>query len=255
MALWTGILDLPFLVCRHMYSARRDAQVLAAFILGRVMLCSYSDGSGCEGQGSFPGSSSTRGGERRRAFQEDADSTERRKAGREVFQWMWHTYSPTPATISTHTHSQSAQEHKTRVRVKPCDSDWDSNPWPELKHSQIHDLPLGSLTWLQHSMELRFLMTHHSKNSVRNKVVGKKWIYLERNTPQTECGPFQKKREASQYGVVSLYGLGNFMGQWMSDYFSYLGERAEISRNWATAPFLLYDGWPWNCQGTGWRVL
>ena len=31
-------------------------------------------------------------------------------------------------------------------------------------------------------MKLRFLMSHQRKNSVRDKVIGKKWIYLERNT-------------------------------------------------------------------------
>ena len=31
-------------------------------------------------------------------------------------------------------------------------------------------------------MTLRFLMSHHRKNSVRDKVMGKKWIYLERST-------------------------------------------------------------------------
>ena len=31
-------------------------------------------------------------------------------------------------------------------------------------------------------MKLRFLMSHHRKNSVRDKVIGKKWVYLERNT-------------------------------------------------------------------------
>ena len=31
-------------------------------------------------------------------------------------------------------------------------------------------------------MKLRFLMSHCRKNSVRDKVLGKKWIYLERNT-------------------------------------------------------------------------
>jgi len=30
-------------------------------------------------------------------------------------------------------------------------------------------------------MKLKFLMSHHIKNSVRDKVTGKKWIYLERN--------------------------------------------------------------------------
>ena len=31
-------------------------------------------------------------------------------------------------------------------------------------------------------MKLRFLMSRRRKDSVRDKVIGKKWIYLERNT-------------------------------------------------------------------------
>ena len=31
-------------------------------------------------------------------------------------------------------------------------------------------------------MKRRFLMSHHRKNSVRDIVIGKKWIYSERNT-------------------------------------------------------------------------
>ena len=31
-------------------------------------------------------------------------------------------------------------------------------------------------------MELRFLMSHHRKDSVGNKLIGKKWIYLKKNT-------------------------------------------------------------------------
>ena len=31
-------------------------------------------------------------------------------------------------------------------------------------------------------MMLRFLMSHCRKNLERDKVIGKKWIYLERNT-------------------------------------------------------------------------
>ena len=34
---------------------------------------------------------------------------------------------------------------------------------------------------------------------------------METHTPQTKCGPSQKAREALKYGVVSFYGLGNFM--------------------------------------------
>ena len=35
-------------------------------------------------------------------------------------------------------------------------------------------------------MKLRFLMSHCRKNSVRDKVTGKKWVYLERNTLRRE---------------------------------------------------------------------
>ena len=31
-------------------------------------------------------------------------------------------------------------------------------------------------------MKFGFLMSHHRKNSIRDKVIGKKWIYSERNT-------------------------------------------------------------------------
>ena len=31
-------------------------------------------------------------------------------------------------------------------------------------------------------MKLRFLMSHHRKNSATDQVVAKKWIYFEKNT-------------------------------------------------------------------------
>ena len=40
--------------------------------------------------------------------------------------------------------------------------DWDSNP------------AKTPSTWFQDLMKLRFLMSHHRKNSVRDKVIGKK---------------------------------------------------------------------------------
>ena len=57
-------------------------------------------------------------------------------------------------------------------------------------------------------MKLRFLISHHRKNSVRDKLIGKKWIYsdLERITlhTQTECGPSQRASVAVKCGVVSF---------------------------------------------------
>ena len=60
-------------------------------------------------------------------------------------------------------------------------------------------------------MKLGFFMSHYRKNSVKDKVTSKKWIYLERytfhrqndlgrNTPQTVCGPSQKVRGAQIWG-------------------------------------------------------
>ena len=44
---------------------------------------------------------------------------------------------------------------------------------------------------------------------MRDEVIGKKWIYLERNTPQTEGGPSQREGAAAgYYGVVSFYRVG-----------------------------------------------
>ena len=39
------------------------------------------------------------------------------------------------------------------------------------------------------------------------------------------------------------------------DYSNYLGEGVEISRNWATAHFLAFHGWPQNCHGAGGCVI
>ena len=57
-------------------------------------------------------------------------------------------------------------------------------------------------------MKLEFFMSGHRKNSVRDKVIGKKWFYLERNTSETECEPSLKVRAASGCKVVSFYGGG-----------------------------------------------
>ena len=51
-----------------------------------------------------------------------------------------------------------------------------------LEHRQDPQSSNGDHTWFQVLMKLRFLMSHLRKNSVRDKVTGKKWIYSERNT-------------------------------------------------------------------------
>ena len=75
--------------------------------------------------------------------------------------------------------------------MKPSTSDWDLNPAQTLlgpltyvdrtgTQLKCTVFQLSSLTWWQDLVKLRFLMPHHRKNSVRDKVIGKKWIYSER---------------------------------------------------------------------------
>ena len=62
-------------------------------------------------------------------------------------------------------------------------------------------------------MKLRFLMSHHRKNSVREKVLGTKWTYLERKTLHRQnVGLSKMVRVALKYCMVSFLGLGNFIG-------------------------------------------
>ena len=52
-------------------------------------------------------------------------------------------------------------------------------------------------------MKLRFFRFQCRRNSVRGKVIGKMYIYLER---YPECKPSQKVRIALKYGVVVFMG-------------------------------------------------
>ena len=54
-------------------------------------------------------------------------------------------------------------------------------------------------------------MSHCRKKSVRDKVVGKKWIYSERNTLHIVWAVTEGKFDL-KCGMVSFYGLGNFIG-------------------------------------------
>ena len=62
-------------------------------------------------------------------------------------------------------------------------------------------------------MKLRFLMFHSRKNSVRDKVIGKKWIYLERNTFHRQSMDHLRRRERPHCMGLSVFiGVGNFIG-------------------------------------------
>ena len=71
---------------------------------------------------------------------------------------------------------------------------------------------LESLTQCLDLLRLRFFVSQYRKNSVRYKVIGKKWIYLERNTLHRQSVGHLRKKEAPKYGMLSFYGPSNFIG-------------------------------------------
>ena len=85
-------------------------------------------------------------------------------------------------------------------------------------------------------------MSHRRKNSVRDKVIGKKWICLERHPTDKRVGCHRGR--VWPQNVVWLAFMGWVISQaneW-EGYSNYLGQGAEISMNWATAHFLVFDG-------------
>ena len=100
---------------------------------------------------------------------------------------------------------------------------WDSNPaktqigtWTHLASTWTWPQPtvfkLRSHTWFQDLMKLRFLLSHRRKNSVRGKMIGKKWIYLERNTLHRQSVGHLRRQEKHQgMGLSVLIVVGNFI--------------------------------------------
>ena len=125
--------------------------------------------------------------------------------------------------------------------MKPCISDRDSSP------AKTHG------TWFQGLIKLRFLMSHHRRNSVRNKVIGKKWIYSD-----SERSILHKQRvghrrgQGQPWNVAWLVFIGwviSYANEW-EDYSNYFGERVEISRVWGTAHSLVF----WQCMELSWHL-
>ena len=88
---------------------------------------------------------------------------------------------------------------------------WDSNPKPRLGLGPTV-FSLKSHIWSQNLVKLRFLMSHPRRNSVGDRVIVKKWIYLETNTLQRKNVGHLRRQDALKYGVVSFYGVGNVIG-------------------------------------------
>ena len=53
---------------------------------------------------------------------------------------------------------------------------------------------------------INFLDLQAVDHSLSFFLLGKKWIYLERNTVHRQCGPTQKARAVPKYGMVSFHG-------------------------------------------------
>ena len=156
--------------------------------------------------------------------------------------------------------------------MKPFTSDWDLNPcagtrtqlkpslelkptWLGLEPSQNPDWDLNPRdgdsnpakihsTWFQDLMNLRFLMSHCRKNLVRDKVIGKKWIYSH-----TERSTFHRQNVGHCRGWMWLWNVAwlVFMGWAISyvnedweEYPNYFGEGVQISRIWATTHSLVF---------------
>ena len=86
-------------------------------------------------------------------------------------------------------------------------------------------------------------MSHHKKNSVRNKVIGKKWIYSD-----TESSTLHRQSVGHRRGrmwppnvlwLVFINWVISYVNEW-EDYSNYFGEGVGISRIWATAHSLVF---------------
>ena len=107
-------------------------------------------------------------------------------------------------------------------------------------------------------MKLRFLMSHHRKNSVREKVIGKKWIYsdIERSTLHRQSVGHHRGRMQLQ-NLMWLVFIGwviSYANEW-EDYSSYFGGRAGDFQDLGHRPLLGLLKVLWNCHGTSGCVI
>ena len=120
---------------------------------------------------------------------------------------------------------------------KPFTSAWDLNPcgWGS-NPAKIHG------TWFQGLIKLRFFMSHHRKNSARDKMIGKKWIYSD-----SEQNILHRQSMGHRRGQVWPWNLAwlvfigwvsSYANEW-EDYSNCFWEGVEISRIWATAHSLV----------------
>ena len=96
--------------------------------------------------------------------------------------------------------------------------------------------------WFQDLMKLRFLLPHHRKNSVRDKVISKKgFIQIQRETHSTDKSVGHHRGWMQPWNVAWLVFISwviLYANEW-EDYSNYFWEGVGISRIWATAHSLV----------------
>ena len=137
------------------------------------------------------------------------------------------------------------------VVMKPFTTDWDSNPYAGARTQPKPCLGLEPM-WLglRPSQNPQYLVSgpneaHCRKNSVRDTVIGKRWIYSD-----TESSPLHRQRGPSQTARAawSLAWLV-FIGWWVGGLFQPLWGRGRDFQDLGHRPLLGLLPVAWNCHG------
>ena len=143
--------------------------------------------------------------------------------------------------------------------LKLCAGTWTQpKPCLEIKHTWLRYKSSQNPWYLvsHYLLKLRFLMSHCRKNSVRDKVIGKKWIYSD-----SEGSTLHRQSLSHFRGQVWLQNVAqlvfiswviSYANEW-ENYSNYFGE-VVISKIWATALFGLLTV-PWNGHGTSGCII
>ena len=89
---------------------------------------------------------------------------------------------------------------------------------------------------------LRFLMFHQRKSSVRDTVIGKKWIYLGKNTLHTQSVNHLRRPEWYQdMGLSVFIEVGNYTGRRVGGVLQLFGERGEDFQELGHCPHFVLE--------------
>lgn len=99
----------------------------------------------------------------------------------------------------------------------PCTSDGTQTHMPGLELSQNPNWDLNPCLLIKTTHQVlecseAWVLDVLSQKEFRDKVIGEKWFDLERHTLHRQSVGHIRRWEASAYGMVSSYGLGNSKG-------------------------------------------